>query len=337
VRDVEDNLRTDTVAVTISFGGTTRWWDNFDDGVLGRYSVNGGLWGVRSGRLQQLASVAAYPQLTVAGVGHNFVASSAGVEFDLLSSSGTSSAGLHVQMATAGDTPSQSGYSAVVDGDGLVTLSEGGAGGFTANAPITGFSSATRHDLRIVVRNLPTSTLVRAYVDGKKFVENSDTSPQPSGFSGLVTNNQQAQFDDLRITDPQAPYIAAFPLDYAASTAISFCIDDQNLFSDIKQTDSTSMVLTITAEDGPAVGTQHIYKGWSGSNSLVTVATSPVLTYENGSASNSTWAKTTMNASLDATMNSFGSGTNTISYEMIVHDKSSPPKYTRKYVRYTRP
>lgn len=340
VRDVEDNLRTDTASVTVKLNNDSAWWDNFDDGVLDRYSqLAGDVWGVRAGLAQQLLPDANYHELTIAGSNHLYGNCSTGVEFKMIDPTQSNYAGLHVRKAHEDDTPgapADIGYKAVVAANGNVTLAEGGSGGISQSATIPGFVASARHDVRIVEKRV-TSTRVRVYVDGVKRIEATDTSPPASGYAGLVTFNQKCQFDDLRITDASAPYVTATPLEYASSAYASFFIDDQESFTHFRLTDATSMVFTIKAEDGPAAGQSRVYNGWSGAASIATVATTPTLVYENGSALNSTWARVTMAQSIDTTMNTFNAATKTISYEMVVHDDSSPSKFTRKYVRYTRP
>lgn len=339
VGDVEENVGTDTRQVTLDWAGSLLWADSFDDGTIDEWTLgsSASAWGMHKGELAQSLPDLGLPQTMTVGVVPSIPTwqhSSTAVQVRA-GNAQTSSAGLHSRKAFVSDLPANSGYSVMINQSGTVTVREAA---FAETFQIPNFSSARGNDLRLVTAVSGTQTRVRVYVDGLKRYERLDPDPPAAGSTGLVSDWLQGtggiiapSLDDLRVGHNRAPFISITPLECdlgSESTTPQFYVDDQEFASTLSL---GSLVLTFRAEDGSQAGQTQVFTGIT---QISPQMTQPVLTYETGNPSSSTWVRMTLGTTIEAKMAQFSADTRAMSVELVVADTLG--KKGRKLVHFHR-
>jgi hypothetical protein len=230
IGDVEENESVSSANVLPTGVGSILFGDDFGDGRLDGWKRVAGWWGNFGSVVRQSKTSAAYAELAVVSTTWPADASY-GTDFKLVSSpgSGSHSVGLHVRKVTVDDLPLVSGYNISIDPSGALSMQD--AGGTHPNAgTVSNFDATRLHDLRVVTRNLSGQTVIRPYVDGVKYPDWIDSTPDPTGYAALSTYQQVAEFDRARVAESQAPYIALAPLEKNSSppTNLTVYINDQD-------------------------------------------------------------------------------------------------------------
>ncbi|MEM7201525.1 MAG: PKD domain-containing protein [Planctomycetota bacterium] len=198
VTDIEDNLATDTLTVTVLGDGRLAG-HNFGDGRLDAFVEHGGTWGVFDGDLTQLNTsgpngVKLSDPVTSAELQFGDVTASARIELV----AGGGRVGLQI-CAAAGPPTSADGYVVYLTASGGLVLVkvQGGVRTLLFNS-LTGIDTTVPHDLRVrTYHDAGNGRVLQVELDGQPVITGVDTTPLPGGAAGLIARNAHARFGHL--------------------------------------------------------------------------------------------------------------------------------------------